>query len=206
MSKSLYYERLSAFKEEVLKRLVYWNVIGFFILFIAEGIILYELAQILAPFTVLYNHVWTIGILTCVVIFVLFCLNVLLIEGLVTAQGRIKYDFRYDIDRYFVMFVKMAVSFVAMGASYSAVEYITTAFLTIIDFEEVMNVLLISMLLGGAVVAIMLVAIHAVVNVRRDENWWCDEMVVLFKKKTADDAAKALIKENKGVIKGQYER
>lgn len=206
MSKHQHYEELNNFKDGVIRELVYWNTIGFFLLFLCEGMILYALVQILAPFTVLYNHVWTLGILTCVVILALTYLNATEIDKLMTARGRIKLSFIYDVDRHFAVIVRLLISFLTIYAAYRGVECIIEAILTIVSFAIVMEILLSIILVGGVILFVLYIVVDWLVSARRDENWWCDEMEELFKAKTADDAVKDLIKENKGVIAGQYDR
>ena len=206
MSKPLYHERLSGFKDGVIQRLVYKNAIRFFLLFLFEGMILYGLGQILAPITIFYNHVWLVGLLACVVGFAFIYLNVSLINDLVTAQGKTKFDFRYNSDRYFVQYITWFLSFVFVGVAFSAVNYLAECILAVVVFVEVMGILITAILMTGAIIALMTVVMDWMISIRRDETWWCDEMDELFKEKTADNAIKELIKENKGVIKGQYDR
>lgn len=217
------YEELNSFKDGVIQRLVYWNTIKFFSLFLCEGILLYIFAQIMAPITVLYNQVWLVGLLACVVGFAFIYLNVSLINDFVTAQGKIEFDYRYRGDRYFVLFVTWFLSFVFVAAAFSAVEYLMESVLTIVVFAEVMEVLIITMLMAGVIVAIMIFVIDWVISIRRDETWWCDEMRALFNERTVDTALKEVVDDirdadNKkkpllsedsklgDVFKGQYDR
>ena len=206
MSKPLYHERLSAFKEEVIRRLVFKNAIRFFLLFLSEGMVLYGLARILAPITIFYNHVWLVGLLACVIGLAFISINVILINDLVTARGKIKFDFKYSSDRYFVLFLTYFLSFISVGVAFSAVNYLAKQVLSVVVFKEVMDILIISVLLVGAIITAMTLVMDWVISIRKDETWWHNEMNELFKEKTADNAVKELIKENKGVIKGQYDR
>jgi len=206
MSKHQYYEGLNSFKDEVIKRLVYWNTIRFFLLFLGEGMILYGIIQMLALFTVIYNHVWAVGILTCVAVLAWFYLNVGLIGTLMTAHGRIEPFYADEFDRHFVLCIRMFISFVSICVAYGAVDYIIKAVLTVVSFAIVMEILFTIMFVGSIIFCVMYLVVDWLISARRDENWWCDEMEALFKKKTADDAAKGLIKENRSIIKGQYDR